>query len=64
MNESIIGSIFTGRILVETQLGDRAAIVPEIHGEAYICGFGRWIIDERDPLTHGFQLGNALQTSQ
>jgi trans-L-3-hydroxyproline dehydratase len=64
VNESIIGSIFTGRILAETQLAGRAAIVPEIQGEAYICGFAKWLIDERDPLTHGFQLRNALQTSQ
>jgi trans-L-3-hydroxyproline dehydratase len=64
VNESIIGSIFTGRILAETQLAGRAAIVPEIQGEAYICGIGQWVIDERDPLTHGFQLRNALQTSK
>jgi trans-L-3-hydroxyproline dehydratase len=64
VNESIIGSVFTGRILAETQLGGRVAIVPEIQGEAYICGFGQWVIDERDPLTHGFQLRYESQTSQ
>jgi len=31
-------------------------VVSEISGEAYICGFGQWVIDERDSLTHGFQL--------
>jgi len=65
VNESIIGSIFTGRVLSETQLAERAAVIPEIQGDAYVCGFGQWIIDERDPLTHGFQVGSAvLQTSQ
>ena len=64
VNESIIGSIFTGRILAGTQLAGRAAVVPEIQGEAYICGFGQWVIDERDPLAHGFQVSKALQTSQ
>jgi len=61
VNESIIGSIFTGRILAETQVAGRPAVVPEIRGEAYICGFGQWIIDERDPLTHGFRLRNESQ---
>jgi len=56
VNESIIGSVFTGRILAETQLGELAAVVPEISGEAYICGFGQWVVDERDSLTHGYQL--------
>jgi len=64
VNESIIGSIFTGRIVAETQLADRPAIVPEIHGDAYICGFSKWVIDERDALTHGFQLAKASRTLQ
>ena len=25
---------------------------------------GQWIIDQRDPLTHGFQLRNESRTSQ
>ena len=32
----------------------RDAVIPEIAGDAYICGFANWIIDERDPLTYGF----------
>jgi proline racemase len=47
----------------DTDRAGRAAVVPEIQGEAYICGFGQWVIDERDPLTHGFHLRNAEQTS-
>jgi trans-L-3-hydroxyproline dehydratase len=29
-------------------------VIPEVEGNAYICGFANWIIDERDPLTYGF----------
>ena len=32
------------------------AIIPEIAGEAYITGEHTFLIDDRDPLTHGFRL--------
>lgn len=54
VNESVIGTVFKGRVLSETRLGDFDAIIPEVEGNAYICGFANWIIDDRDPLTYGF----------
>ena len=54
VNESIIGTIFKGRVLGETKCGEFAAVIPEIEGNAFICGYGTWLIDERDPLTYGF----------
>ena len=54
VNESVIGSVFRGRVMEETQVGDFPAVIPEITGSAYICGFCNWIIDERDPQTYGF----------
>ena len=54
VNESIVGTIFKGRVLRETKVGDIEAVIPEVEGSAYICGFANWIIDERDPLTYGF----------
>jgi len=54
VNESVIGTIFKGRVLKEVKLGEFDAVIPEVEGNAYICGFGNWIIDERDPLTYGF----------
>jgi trans-L-3-hydroxyproline dehydratase len=54
VNESIIGSIFKGRVLEETKCGEFDAVIPEIEGNAFICGYGTWLIDERDPLTYGF----------
>jgi trans-L-3-hydroxyproline dehydratase len=56
VHESIIGSIFRGRVLEQTTVGDRDAIVPEIAGEAYITGESTFLIDERDPLRYGFRL--------
>lgn len=54
VNESIIGTVFKGRVLSETKVGDYDAIIPEVSGKAYICGFANWVIDEEDPLTYGF----------
>jgi trans-L-3-hydroxyproline dehydratase len=54
VNESIIGSVFTGRVVGTTRLADFDAVIPEVEGKAFICGFGHWIIDERDPLGGGF----------
>jgi trans-L-3-hydroxyproline dehydratase len=51
VNESVIGTIFKGRVLSETKLGPFDAIIPEIEGNAYNCRFANWIIDARDPLT-------------
>jgi trans-L-3-hydroxyproline dehydratase len=59
VNESIIGSVFRGRILRDTTVAGQPAVIPEIQGDAFICGFGNWLIDERDPLSYGFQLAAA-----
>lgn len=55
-HESIIGTLFRGRVVDETTVGELAAIVPEISGEAYITGENTFIIDEEDPLAYGFRL--------
>jgi trans-L-3-hydroxyproline dehydratase len=59
VNESIIGSVFKGRILQEAEVAGLPAVIPEIQGDAFICGFGNWMIDERDPLSYGFELTGA-----
>jgi 4-hydroxyproline epimerase len=56
IHESIIGSIFTGRIEEETTLLDRPAIIPSIEGWARIYGHNEIIIDDDDPYAHGFQV--------
>ena len=55
-HESIIGSLFRGRVVGETMVGEIPAIVPEIEGEAYITGEHTFLFDERDPFGDGFRL--------
>lgn len=54
--ESILGTLFKGKILETTKAGDFDAIIPEITGSAYITGFNTLMIDDRDPVKHGFTL--------
>ena len=55
-HESIIGTLFRGRVVDEVMVGELSAIVPEISGEACITGENTFIIDEDDPLAYGFRL--------
>ena len=56
VHESIIGSLFTGRIEGRATVGDRPAIIPSIEGWARVTGFNTIVIDDRDPFAHGFQV--------
>ncbi len=54
VHESIIGSLFKGRVESETTVGDKPGIIPSIEGWARITGFNTIFIDERDPFAEGF----------
>jgi 4-hydroxyproline epimerase len=56
VHESIIGSLFKGRVESETMVGNNKAIIPSIEGWARITGFNTILIDDRDPYEHGFQV--------
>ncbi len=54
VHESIIGSLFSGRVEAATEVAGRPAIIPSIAGWARVTGFNTIFIDERDPFAHGF----------
>jgi proline racemase len=56
VNESFIGTRFTGRLVEETTVGDRAAVVPTITGRAWITGTANYLLDPDDPFPTGFTL--------
>ena len=57
-HEGILGTIFTGRLIRETQLGDQIAVVPTIRGQAWITGFAQYVVDVDDPFPNGFTVGD------
>jgi 4-hydroxyproline epimerase len=54
IHESIIGSLFRGRVERAVKVGDRDGIIPSIGGWARQTGFNTIFIDDRDPYSHGF----------
>jgi 4-hydroxyproline epimerase len=54
VHESIIGSLFRGKVESEFKVGDRGAIIPSIGGWARMTGYNTIFIDDRDPFAHGF----------
>jgi proline racemase len=56
VHESLIGTLFRGRLLQRTQAGDLPAIVTEIEGSAWITGEHTFYIDDEDPLKEGFRI--------
>ncbi len=54
IHESIIGSLFHGRIEAAAQVAGRAAIIPSVAGWARMTGYNTIFIDDRDPFAHGF----------
>ncbi|HMB91656.1 MAG TPA: 4-hydroxyproline epimerase [Rhodothermales bacterium] len=56
VHESIIGSLFRGRMESKTTVGEHEAIIPSIEGWARVTGFNTIFIDDDDPYAHGFQV--------
>jgi trans-L-3-hydroxyproline dehydratase len=56
---SVIGSTFEGRIVMETTVGGRAAIVPAIRGSAWITGITQVLVDPTDPFPEGYLLSDT-----
>jgi proline racemase/trans-L-3-hydroxyproline dehydratase len=56
IQESILGTRFSGRLLSETKVGEFPAVCPEITGSAWITGFNQLVVDPKDPLKGGFLL--------
>ena len=54
VTESVIGSIFYGKLVKEVKVGNFKAAIPEITGRAYITGIHQFVIDDDDPFKQGF----------
>jgi proline racemase len=56
---SVLGSTFEGRIVEETLVGKRRAIVPAIRGSAWITGITQVLVDPSDPFPEGYLLSDT-----
>jgi len=58
VHEGILGTIFTGRLVSETRVGQYPAVVPTLSGQAWITGFAQYVVDPEDPFPEGFTVGD------
>ncbi len=56
VNQSVIGTRFTGRLVEEISVAGVAAVIPEITGRAWITAMGQYLFDATDPFPAGFAL--------
>lgn len=57
-HEGILGTVMTGRLVRETTVAGRPAVVPTIRGRAYVTGHARYVLDPQDPFPEGFTVGD------
>lgn len=60
VHESIIGTRFTGRLVGETAVGGRPAVVPEITGRAWVTGRSDYVLDPTDPFRGASWLADVI----
>ncbi|MFE9106612.1 proline racemase family protein [Actinomadura geliboluensis] len=56
VNESFIGTRFTGRLVGTADVAGVPAVVPEFTGRAWITGTATYLLDPADPFPEGFVL--------
>lgn len=56
IHEGIMGTLYKGRLIENTKVGEYTAVVPEITGSAYISGFNTIVSCVNDPFKNGFPL--------
>lgn len=57
-HQGILGNVFTGRLVEETRVGDKVAVVPTITGRSFIFGINTFVLDHEDPFPEGFTIGD------
>ncbi len=57
-HEGILGTVFTGRLIQETRVGNFRAVVPTLTGTAWITGMATYGVDPADPFPNGFTVGD------
>jgi proline racemase len=56
VNESPVGSRFTGRLVGTTTVGGLPAVLPTVTGRAWITATAQYLLDPDDPFPEGFLL--------
>jgi proline racemase len=55
-HESIVGTVFSARVVANAEVAGRPAVITEVEGSAHRTGEHEFMLDERDALGTGFLL--------
>lgn len=55
-NGSIVGSVFTVRVVEAAQVGPYPGAITQVSGEAHIMSTNQWVLEQSDPFPNGFFL--------
>jgi proline racemase len=50
--------VYTGRLVDEARIGDKAAVVPTLSGTSWIHGINTIVLDHEDPFPQGYTVGD------
>lgn len=57
-HQGILGTVYTGRLVEDAQIGNKKAVVPTISGRSWIFGINTLVLGHDDPLPYGYTLGD------
>ena len=65
VHESILGTVFTGRLIEEVTIADGIkAVIPSVTGQAWVTQHSQIVVDPTDPLgREGYTLGDIWASS-
>lgn len=55
LHQSILGTVFQGKLLEEADIDGTSAVIPQIKGRAWITGTSQFTLDPSDPFQTGFK---------
>lgn len=57
-HQGILGNVYTGRLVEETQIAGKPAVVPTLSGTSWIHGINTIVLDHDDPFPEGYVVGD------
>lgn len=57
-HEGILGTVYTGHLLEEVQVGKYKGVIPTISGQSWIYGYNTYVLDPTDPFVNGYTIGD------
>lgn len=57
-HQGVLGNIYTGRLVEETRIDGRPAVVPTITGRSWIFAINTLVLEHDDPFPEGFTIGD------